>query len=159
MRPSVLLPALLVILQAGLPAAGAAIPRDEGPPPEEAIAVAGAGAELYGYLTPVVVVADKGQIIFTNLDLARHDFVHDVETDGFGGPKTSPWCGKQMKKKKKGGHHHDHHGADCPLFWSEVIGTGESTPVLGVRNLESGKSYSFFCTLHHSMKGKLFVTS
>lgn len=111
-------------------------------------AVAGPQAKFYGYLTPVVTVAKGDTLSFSSLDLERHDFVQDVAVDGFGGPKKMPWCAT--------GHHHGH-GQPCPVFWSKLIGLGESTEVLGLKNLESGKTYSFFCSLHHGMKGKLVV--
>jgi plastocyanin len=30
---------------------------------------------------------------------------------------------------------------------------GETVPVQGLKNLESGSTYTFFCTLHPGMKG------
>lgn len=114
-------------------------------------AVAGPQAKFYGYATPVIVV-EKGEeeVTFTNLDLERHDVVQDVETDGFGSKKKLPWC-------KKKGHAHEHGHGDCPIFWSELIGLGDTTQILGLDNVKSGEVYSFFCTIHHGMKGKLIV--
>jgi plastocyanin len=50
-------------------------------------------------------------------------------------------------------------GADgSPLFASATIGTGQTAAVSGTRYLTSG-SYSFYCTVHPSMKATLVVTS
>lgn len=98
---------------------------------------------FYGYLTPVVVIERGAKLAHTNLDVVEHDVVHDVAADGVSGPKRKPWC-----KLFKG---------DCPLFWSPKVGFGEAVAVRGVEGLESNRSYSFFCTLHSGMKGKLVV--
>ncbi|MFN2525040.1 MAG: plastocyanin/azurin family copper-binding protein [Actinomycetota bacterium] len=111
-------------------------------------AFVGPQAKFYGYLTPVIAISKGDSLTFSSFDLERHDFVQDVEVDGFGGAKKMPWCAK--------GHHH-HKAEPCPIFWSKLIGLTESTEVQGLKNLESGKTYSFFCTLHHGMKGKLVV--
>jgi plastocyanin len=42
------------------------------------------------------------------------------------------------------------------LFWSPLVGLSQTTPVLGVSGLKPG-TYSFYCTLHPGMKGKLVV--
>ncbi len=115
------------------------------------VAVTGPFAQFYGYATPVVVVEKGGELTYANIDIVKHDFVHDVETDGFGSKKKMPWC-----KKDAHGHHHGHAMA-CPVFWSELIGAGQTTEVLGLKNLKPGKIYTFFCTLHHGMKGKLIA--
>ena len=107
-------------------------------------------AKFYGYATPVIVVAPDDEVTFTNIDLEKHDVVQDVAADGFGAKKPQPWC-----KKPKKGHAHVHE--ECPLFWSKLIGLGDTTPIKGLQNLESGQIYSFYCTLHHGMKGKLVV--
>jgi len=111
-------------------------------------------AKVTGYATPVIVAERGEEITFNNFDLEKHDVVQDVETDGFGSKKRLPWC---PKKKKKSAHGHDHDHGECPLFWSKLIGLGESTRILGLKNLKPGETYSFFCTLHHGMKGTLIV--
>ena len=115
-------------------------------------ALTGPGATYWGYATPVLVVEKGGELTYTNADIIRHDLVHDVETDGFGGPKKMPWC----EKSPSDGHQH-HHGAGCPVFWSKTIGLNGTTKVLGLQNLKPGTTYSFFCTLHHGMKGTLIA--
>lgn len=118
------------------------------------VAVSGPFAQFWGYATPVLVVEKGGDLTYSNLDVLKHDLVHDVESDGFGTKKKMPWC----KKAKKDGHDHHHgHGTACPVFWSPLVGTGQTTEVLGLENLKSGKTYTFFCTLHHGMKGTLIA--
>lgn len=109
--------------------------------------VSGPEAQEYGYLTPQLVVTQGGTLQYANFDVVRHDVVQDVTADGFGykGPRRRQpsWC-KQFKK----GH--------CPLFYSKLEGLSQTEDVLGVQNLKPG-TYSFYCTLHPGMKGKLTV--
>jgi hypothetical protein len=114
---------------------------------EESRVVAGPFAESAGYATPSVSMERNGRLTLTNLDSVLHDVVHDTEADGFGGPDDQPWCGQ--------GHHS--HGA-CPLFWSPLVSGGQSTSVWGLENVEVGRTYTFFCTLHHGMRGTLTVS-
>jgi plastocyanin len=116
-------------------------------------ALTGPGATYWGYATPVLVIEKGAELTYTNLDIVRHDLVHDVEEDGFGGPKKMPWC---EPEKDAHGHHHDH-GAGCPVFWSKQVGLNQSTKVLGTQNLKPGTTYTFFCTLHHNMQGTLIA--
>ena len=133
------------------PAASSAPLADEGSP-----AIALPGGFATGYATPVIVATAGGELTFANFDVPQHDFVHDVEADGFGGPSKQPWCPKPPKGKKKKGHKHAH-GANCPVFWSAQVGTGQTTTVQGLENLKSGTEYTFFCTLHHNMRGTLIA--
>jgi polyvinyl alcohol dehydrogenase (cytochrome) len=109
--------------------------------------VSGPQAQSYGYLTPQMVVTAGGTLQYTNIDVVRHNVVQDVNADGkgFKGPKSKrpSWC-RQFKKGK------------CPLFFSKLEGLGQTENVLGIEGLKSG-TYSFFCTLHPGMKGKLTV--
>lgn len=115
------------------------------------VAVSGPVAQYWGYVTPVLVVEKGSTLTYANIDIVRHDLVHDVEADGFGTKKKMPWCEEEAH-----GHHHDH-GAACPVFWSAQIGAGQTTEVLGLKNLKPGTTYTFFCTLHHGMKGTLIA--
>lgn len=113
-------------------------------------AAAGPGGFFYGYLTPEITISEGDSIAFANFDIFEHNFVHDVETDGFGGKKKVPWC------KKNTDDHGDHdHG--CPVFWSELIEANETAQVKGLKRVKPGKTYTFFCTVHHNMKGTLTV--
>jgi polyvinyl alcohol dehydrogenase (cytochrome) len=109
--------------------------------------VSGPQAQSYGYLTPQVVITQGGSLQYTNIDVVRHNVVQDVNADGAGykGPKRKQpsWC-KQFKKHK------------CPLFFSKLEGLTQTENVLGVEKLKAG-TYSFYCTLHPGMKGKLTV--
>jgi plastocyanin len=107
--------------------------------------VSGAGGQFYGYATPVMTVQAGGELSYANFDIVQHDVVHDVEVDGVANKKKDKWC-KAYKKK-----------GTCPLFWSPQASLGETVTVLGLKNLEPGGAYSFFCTLHPGMKGKLVV--
>jgi plastocyanin len=115
---------------------------------QELQGVAGPAAKFYGYITPVITISKGDSLTFTNLDIEMHNIVQDVNEDGKGGPKKVKWC------KRNKGHNH---GDDCPLFWSKLIGFQSSTKVKGLQRTKPGETYSFFCTLHHSMKGKLVV--
>lgn len=117
--------------------------------------VAGPGAIVLGYLTPTITISKGDSIAFTNFDAFAHDLVHDVAEDGFGGRSNVAWC-----KGAGDGHEHAHaHAGPCPVFWSELVDAGGTTQVLGLQRVKPGKTYSFFCTEHHSMKGKLVVSS
>lgn len=115
-------------------------------------AFTGPGAEYYGYFPSDITIARGDTILYTNYDLARHDFVQDVETDGFGGKPTVPWC-EEEEGHETGEHHHG-----CPVFWSKQIGNQKETLVRGLNRVKPGTTYTFFCTLHHAMKGTLTVT-
>ncbi len=128
-----------------------AAPASPRPTDRMPMALSGPAAKFWGYATPVLVVEKGGELTYTNMDVEKHDLVHDSETDGFGGPKKMPWC----KQKSSDGHHH-HHGG-CPVFWSNLVGLGQQTKVLGLQNLKPGATYTFFCTLHHGMKGTLIA--
>jgi plastocyanin len=109
--------------------------------------VSGPQAQSYGYLTPQLVVTQGGSLQYANFDVVRHDVVQDVNADGKGyrGPKSKQpsWC-KQFKRGR------------CPLFYSKLEGLTQTENVLGISGLKAG-TYSFYCTLHPGMKGKLTV--
>jgi hypothetical protein len=168
-RLRVVIPSLVISVGLASTAAGAARPSVASTP-----AVAGPGASGTGYLTPLIIASKSGDLTFLNLDVAAHDVVHDVATDGFGGPRKQPWCegqddedkkprtkkskkGKKQRSKKGEHDHHHGHGRECPVFWSALAGTGETSDVLGLENLKPGTSYSFLCTKHHNMKGTLIA--
>jgi len=124
----------------------AAAPADAGGGPGLTV-VSGPQAQSYGYLTPQIVVNQGGSIQYSNLDVVRHDVVQDVIADhvAYKGPrnKQPAWC-SQFRKRQ------------CPLFYSKLQGLGQTEQVLGVENLKPC-TYSFYCTLHPGMKGKLTV--
>ena len=85
------------------------------------------GAAGTGYLTSEVVVPAGSGATYVNLDPVPHDVVaSDLGPDGE------------------------------PLFRSEIIGVGMTTPVVGVEALAVG-TYGFYCSIHPSMIGSLQV--
>ncbi len=130
-----------IVLATGALTATARTHRRQGP-----TVVSGALAQFYGYLTPVMVVDSGGELDYANFDIVLHDVVHDVKTDGVANKKKNKWC----KKFDKG---------SCPLFWSAKAGLGETVPVKGLNNLDVGAIYTFLCTLHPGMKGRLVVAN
>ena len=90
--------------------------------------LAGPGAASTGYATPAMVTRVGGPLAFMNLDVVQHDVV-------------------SVEKGPTG----------LPLFSTPLIGLGETAPVQGLENAQSGKSYEFFCTLHPGMRGRLAV--
>ena len=108
--------------------------------------LAGPQAQSYGYLTPYLVVQKGGALQFANFDLVRHNVVQDPSADHVARRTKASWCSRWQVR---------HHS--CPLFWSRLIGVNASEPVLGVSGLKPG-TYTFYCTLHPGMRGKLLVT-
>lgn len=102
--------------------------------------VTGPSAQTVGYLTPVVAVQRGGALTLVNADIMRHDVV----ALGSAGPSDQPWCER-------------FEGYPCPLFWSDLAGLGGQRPVLGLENVAPGATYTYYCTLHHGMKGTLVV--
>ena len=114
-------------------------------PAHARVAMAGPGAFLSGFATPVVVTSPGGQITFFSNDVAPHNFVAEDVFLTKKQAKKAEWCSSYSKGK-------------CPLFWSATIGAGEQTEVLGLEYVESGTRYRFFCSLHpSSMRGTLVV--
>jgi hypothetical protein len=91
-----------------------------------------------------MVMQHGGKLQYANFDLVRHNVVQDVLADHKSLTSgKAKWC-RQFKRGK------------CPLFYSGLIGLDQSEDVLGVSSLKAG-TYSFYCTLHPGMKGKLVV--
>jgi plastocyanin len=112
--------------------------------PTDTQVVSGPTAKYYGFLTPVVVIQKGGSITYTNVDLERHNVVQDVNADGAHGSAKAKWCGLFPKGR-------------CPIFYSALIGLGQSEPVQGLSAVKPGQVYTFYCTLHPGMKGHLVV--
>ncbi|MDQ1706697.1 MAG: hypothetical protein QOF18_3063 [Frankiaceae bacterium] len=135
----------VVAYRPGLPVAarsGGAPAAPTGPTPDVSV-VSGPQAQSYGYLTPEIVVQRGGSLQYANFDLVRHNVVQDVNADHVARKTKAKWCSAFQRRK-------------CPLFWSPLVGLSQTTPVLGVSGLKPG-TYSFYCTLHPGMKGKLVV--
>jgi polyvinyl alcohol dehydrogenase (cytochrome) len=93
-----------------------------------------------GYTTRVAPYRMGAEMTFVNGDAAPHDVV----AYNTYGKDDQPWCEAYPAGR-------------CPLFWTPLIGLGESTPIKGLDRLEAGKSYPFFCTIHPSMRGEITV--
>ena len=91
-----------------------------------------------GYASAVIVADVAGTLTLVNADITAHDLISDEL-----GPADNPWCSRYV------GHHF------CPLFASPIVGLGGQAVVQGTDQLESGKTYSFFCSIHHWMTGTL----
>ena len=128
--------AIAVLVLSSVPTAAA---------PTDSQVVSGLTAKYYGYLTPAVVVSKGGAITYTNLDIERHNVVQDVNADGVHGNGKQKWCTQFPKGR-------------CPVFYSALIGLGQSESVKGLKNVKPGSVYTFYCTLHPGMKGKLVVS-
>ncbi len=113
-------------------------------PASAAVAATVPGSFVAGFATPVVIAAQGEAITYTNADVARHNVIAlDVFLSKKLAKKTE-WCSGYDKGK-------------CPIFWSDTIGAGASTDVRGLENLESGKRYAFFCSVHPNMTGTLII--
>jgi len=130
-----LIPIVALLLLLGAAPAGSST-RAEG-----MSVVSTAGAKFYGYATAAVAVQPGAEITYYNFDIEKHNVVQDPVADGIASSKKQKWCRDFPKKL-------------CPVFWSELTGLGE-VPVLGLENVEPGQVYTFYCTLHTSMKGRL----
>lgn len=131
-------------------ASGGGAPPLPAPPPGGAPGevapriVSGPQAQLAGYATRAMVASrGSGKVLYTNLDVVRHDVVQDPRTDGVGGDGKDPWCSR--------------FNGDCPAFWTPLLGLGETVALQGLDNTEPGRSYTFYCTLHPGMRGTLAV--
>lgn len=103
------------------------------------IVLAGPGAWTTNYATPGVAAQVGGSLLFVNGDIMRHDV---VAYNAFGSD-SAPWCAGAYAPGR------------CPLFWSALMGSGESTPVLGLENLVAGRTYTYYCSIHAGMHGTL----
>ena len=101
------------------------------------VVIAQPGSFASGYTTPMAPYVTGGEMTFFNGDSVMHDVVASVYGDG-----KQPWC-KNFPTGK------------CPLFWTPLIGLGATTPILGLEDLESGKTYPFYCSIHPGMKANI----
>ncbi|MEA2451351.1 MAG: hypothetical protein QOG04_61 [Actinomycetota bacterium] len=107
-----------------------------------AVIAAGPGSFAAGFLTPVSVGTAAAPLTFVNGDIQPHNVIASADFLPKATAKKTAWCKGYAKTK-------------CPVFWSATVATGGSTAVLGLENLESGKQYAFFCSIHPGMKGTL----
>lgn len=99
------------------------------------------------YLPSTLPVSRSLGLTYVNADILDHDVVayEAKRPDG-----SAPWCGTFEDME-------DPSAVECPLFWSPLIPSGETTPVLGLQDTKVGESYSFYCSIHPSMRGTIQV--
>lgn len=112
------------------------------PEDQEAIVATQPGSVITGYIPPVVPVSVTGTLTYFNADTMMHNVVASEDY----GPDDEPWCG-------------DYPLGKCPIIWSPLIGQNQTTPVFGVENLEPGREYAFYCTIHPGMRGTIRTVS
>lgn len=104
------------------------------------------------YAPELVVTSSTGGLDFHNLDLNQHDVVAELEDetgalreDHVRPHDSAPWC--------------EHYEEDdpCPLFWTDLISTGETVRVEGLEDAVPGTTYFFYCSIHPYMQGELVV--
>ena len=118
-------------------------------PANAAVVAAVPGSFQATYATPVVVAPTAAPVTFVNSDIQPHDVVAKDTFASQADAKKAPWCSNFKTKKGKKTIY------TCPVFWSEAIGTGQSTSVEGIDGLTSGDTYAFYCSIHPRMTGTL----
>ena len=118
-------------------------------PANAAVVAAVPGSFQATYATPVVVAPTAAPVTFVNGDIQPHDVVAKDNFASQKDAKAAPWCSNFKTKKGKKTIY------NCPIFWSEAVGTGQSTPVEGIDGLTSGQQYAFYCSIHPRMTGTL----
>jgi plastocyanin len=103
------------------------------------VVVTGPGSYSAGYTTPVVTYQRGSTLTYVNADVQPHNVIAVDATRPDG---SAPWC-------------FGYPSGTCPLFWSDLIGIGETTEVLGLELTESAGIYAFYCDLHPNMEGVL----
>ncbi|MGH2729707.1 MAG: hypothetical protein ACRDJI_03780 [Actinomycetota bacterium] len=119
------------------------------------MAVPGSRAATYG--TPVVVVQPGDDLTFVNAELFPHD-VRSEET----GPDDTPWCNpvNPREPQHRIRNPRQFQIGKCPLLWSPAISMTVGvleTKVFGTKNLVSGTTIDFYCTVFPNMRGRVIV--
>ena len=128
--------------KAGVLGAALALVLAAAAPAQAVVAAAVPGSYLAGWATPVIVTRVGGPVTVANTDVAPHRLVADGPVLPKKRAKKAPWCSNYPAK-------------DCPLFWSETVGLGQSAPVQGLEYIKSGEQYPFVCEIHANMTGVL----
>src|SRR5687767_1605772 len=89
--------------------------------------VSGPLAAASGYLTPNTTISAGESVDYMNLDLVAHD----VTSEAIYRPKRKP--GKPRPSPRA-------------LFRSQLIGFGETSPLIGIERAKPGQTYPFFCS-------------
>jgi len=116
------------------------------------IIVTGPGSYITNYTQPVAVVQVGDEVTYVNADVQPHDVVAREF-----GPDTASFCGEDIDPFTTGTQRRFAEGS-CPVFWSKLISVGQTTPVLGLENVQGGgRLYEFYCSIHGNMKATLVV--
>jgi plastocyanin len=97
-----------------------------------------------GFATPVVVAPVGGPVTFVNSDTIPHNFQADGVFLSKKKAKKTDWCNLFPSK-------------ECPIFYSDAVGQGQTADVQGLENTKAGQQYAFMCLLHPNMKGTLYI--
>jgi plastocyanin len=145
---------LLTALSGSVPHAAAQVSK---PDAGSVVIAAVPGSRETTYATPVAFVEPGDDLTFVNLEPFPHT-VRSVET----GPDDGMWCGPpnpdEPTHKKRNPRRFPK--GKCPLLWTPPIALTNgvvTTKVYGTKNLESGTSVEFYCTVFPNMKGTLIV--
>lgn len=115
------------------------------------------GSRAGTYATPVAVVEPGDELTFVNLE----PFVHDVRSVAMG-PDDTSWCNTADPDEPQHRIRNPRRFpiGKCPLLWSlpisMTVGAVE-TKVYGTKNLKSGKTFEFYCTVFPNMRGQVIV--
>jgi plastocyanin len=129
----------------------------------DGVAAAAPGSFVTTFATPIVVVEQGGGLTFANFDLPMHNLRQDLRanplSEADATPDSAPTIAKEPWCFDAQGNPIDPLPgvAGCPRFWSANAATAGQTSVDGIGNLEAGKIYPFYCTIHPNMKGYLIV--
>lgn len=94
------------------------------------------------FASPVAVTVLGGPLVLINADTVDHNLVAGARRAA--GQDDEPFCSEWPP-------------GDCPLFWTPLIDTGGTALVQGLEDVESGRSYGFYCETHAGMTGTLEV--
>lgn len=108
------------------------------------VVFAGPGSYLTTYTTPVAAATQGGELTLLNGDIQ----LHDVVSDAFG-PDTQLWCDDLVTPTR------EFPLGQCPLFWTPLIPLTATSRVYGLENIVPGTVYSFYCSIHPGMIGRL----
>lgn len=116
--------------------------------------VAGPASYQTGRFATVAAVAQSAdEPTFVNADLTLHS-VESVLT----GSDDQPWCGPVDPSRPEGpGNPRRYELGGCPLFWSEIVSSRSSAPVLGLEEAAPGATYAFTCAVFPDMRGLLAI--
>lgn len=102
------------------------------------------------FTQPVVVIDADDAVTLVHADPTG---LHDVVAKTIGSD-AAPHCGEDANPFLPGIQRRFPLGA-CPIFWSDLIGAAQTTPVRGTGNVAPLTVYEFYCSIHTNMIGRL----